>query len=110
MTRWWRPEGDATLGVPRKETRERIARTLEARPWQACGCAICARWGVDVVIFRGNDRNRRRGLHNTYVFYQRLQRDLAPDSVRFQPDGAVGYDSELEQYELFAPPAEELAG
>lgn len=29
--------------------------------------------GVEVILFRGNDRNRRRGFHNTYVFYQRFR-------------------------------------
>jgi hypothetical protein len=26
-----------------------------------------------VIIFRGNDRNRRRGFHNTRAFYLRFQ-------------------------------------
>jgi hypothetical protein len=26
------------------------------------------------MIFRGNDRNRRRGFHNTYQFYRRFQK------------------------------------
>jgi hypothetical protein len=42
--------------------------TLRDRPWRECGCAICRSIGVNVLIFRGNDRNRRRGFHNVYVF------------------------------------------
>ncbi|MBR8834359.1 MAG: hypothetical protein DSM106950_10070 [Stigonema ocellatum SAG 48.90 = DSM 106950] len=49
---------------------------LEARPWQECKCKICEQIGVEAVIFRGNDRNRRRGFHNTYIFYNRLQEFL----------------------------------
>ncbi|MGD1853912.1 MAG: tRNA-guanine transglycosylase DpdA [Leptolyngbyaceae cyanobacterium] len=46
---------------------------LSERPWQRCNCVICNEIGVEVVIFRGNDRNRRRGFHNTFVFYQRFK-------------------------------------
>jgi hypothetical protein len=45
-------------------------RTLEERPWERCPCEICRTAGIEVVIFRGNNRNRRRGFHNTYVFYR----------------------------------------
>jgi hypothetical protein len=27
-------------------------------------------------LFRGAERNRRRGFHNLWVFYRRLQREL----------------------------------
>ena len=47
-------------------------RTLRARPWQRCDCAICRDAGVEVAIFRGNNRNRRRGFHNTHVLYNRF--------------------------------------
>jgi len=29
-----------------------------------------------VAIFRGSERNKRRGFHNLFVFHQRLQREL----------------------------------
>jgi hypothetical protein len=48
-------------------------RTLESKAWQKCGCEICNKWGIEVIIFRGNNRNRRRGFHNAYVFYQQFQ-------------------------------------
>lgn len=48
-------------------------RTLLDRPWEKCSCPICKELGIDVVIFRGNNRNRRRGFHNTYAFYQVLK-------------------------------------
>lgn len=63
---------DDLLGEGRK-FRELFRRTLEDRPWEDCPCAICRQIGIDVVIFRGNDRNRRRGFHNTWVFYRDLQ-------------------------------------
>jgi hypothetical protein len=49
-------------------------RVLEDMPWKKCSCEICRQLGVEVILFRGNDRNRRRGFHNTYVFYKRFRR------------------------------------
>ncbi|WP_295543373.1 tRNA-guanine transglycosylase DpdA [uncultured Thiohalocapsa sp.] len=65
-----------------EDSRERLRRTLEARPWKHCSCDICRRDGIDVIIFRGNNRNRRRGFHNTYVFYRLLQRALAGEAIQ----------------------------
>lgn len=53
-------------------------RTLEAKPWEACPCSICREVGVEVILFRGSERNKRRGFHNLWVFNQKLQRELAP--------------------------------
>ncbi|MEH7238846.1 tRNA-guanine transglycosylase DpdA [Bacillus sp. JJ1562] len=52
--------------------RELYQRTLEDTPWKKCECKICREVGIEVIIFRGNNRNRRRGFHNTYVFYKQL--------------------------------------
>jgi len=46
---------------------------LEDKPWQSCPCPICQKVGIEVAIFRGNNRNRRRGFHNTISFYHILQ-------------------------------------
>lgn len=48
-------------------------KLLTDRPWQQCNCKICSKTGVETVIFRGNDRNRRRGFHNTYIFYKKFK-------------------------------------
>jgi hypothetical protein len=56
------------MGVPDKIIAH-YERTLEDRPWQKCPCRICQETGIDVIIFRGNNRNRRRGFHNTWVYY-----------------------------------------
>jgi hypothetical protein len=45
---------------------------LESKIWKECNCPICRELGIDVVIFRGSNRNKRRGFHNTYVFYKKL--------------------------------------
>ena len=47
-------------------------KTLLDRPWEKCGCKICEKFGVDVIIFRGNERNMRRGFHNVFQFYNRF--------------------------------------
>jgi len=67
-------EYDTLVAGSRKGTRERIQRTLEDRPWTKCPCSICQQSGIEVVIFRGNNRNRRRGFHNTFVFFDMFQR------------------------------------
>lgn len=58
-------------------------RTLEAKPWKICPCDICKRDRIDVMIFRGNNRNRRRGFHNTYIFYRLLQKVLETGDASF---------------------------
>ena len=49
-------------------------RTLEAAPWKSCKCGICQDAGIEVMIFRGAERNKRRGFHNLSVFKRRLNR------------------------------------
>ena len=41
-----------------------------------CPCEICRRLGIHVMLFRGAERNRRRGFHNLFVFYRRLRREM----------------------------------
>ena len=48
-------------------------RVLEDRPWQECDCSICQEVSIEVIIFRKNNRNRRRGFHNAKVFYQQFR-------------------------------------
>ena len=57
---------------------DRIRRVLEARPDR--GCDICRNWGIQVVIFRGNNRNRRRGFH-THVLRNICRSSKASASV-----------------------------
>lgn len=52
-----------------EKLREAYKHVLEDRPWEKCSCEICKQIGIHVVIFRGYNRNKRRGFHNTYVFY-----------------------------------------
>lgn len=58
------------------KTRLQVERTLKAAPWKHCRCDICAAIGVEVIIFRSANRNRRRGFHNLGVYHQHVQRIL----------------------------------
>ena len=51
----------------------RVIPTLKNMPWKECTCKICRDIGVEVVIFRGNNRNRRRGMHNLAVYADKIQ-------------------------------------
>lgn len=66
----------AAIHDPRTDRTEANREVLEARPWRDCSCEICTRLGHHVILFRGAERNRRRGFHNVWVFYQRLARGL----------------------------------
>lgn len=63
---------------------------LEARPWSKCPCTVCRRWGVEVAIFRGTERNKRRGFHNLWVFHQTMQGHIAGRSGNFYETEDVG--------------------
>jgi hypothetical protein len=49
---------------------------LTERPWVYCPCDICQQIGIQVILFRGTERNKRRGFHNLYIFYKKLQKEL----------------------------------
>ena len=68
-------EYEELLGA-KKDRSSEYRRTLEARPWKQCRCTVCTEIGIEVIIFRGADRNRRRGFHNLAVFSERLRREL----------------------------------
>lgn len=57
---------------------------LEARPWRECPCDVCRTLGHHVILFRGAERNRRRGFHNVWVFYRRLHRELGSSLAEAQ--------------------------
>ena len=64
-----RNEGDATTLL------KRYRRTLADRPWERCTCDVCRKLGVEVVLFRGYNRNKRRGAHNTAMLYRQVTGD-----------------------------------
>jgi hypothetical protein len=61
---------------PEHDHSEAYREVLAARPWSTCPCDVCRTLGYHVILFRGAERNRRRGFHNIWVFYRRLKREL----------------------------------
>lgn len=59
-----------------KDRSAAYADTLEAAPWKKCGCAVCNDVGIHAAVFRGTERNKRRGFHNLSVFSRRLRNQL----------------------------------
>jgi len=53
--------------------RARYEKTLKDRPWRSCDCPFCKQAGIHVLIFRGSNRNKRRGAHNTLMLYKSLK-------------------------------------
>jgi len=54
--------------------------TLRDRPWRECPCEVCTQLGYHVVLFRGAERNRRRGFHNIWAFYNHHLTKSKPDT------------------------------
>ncbi|MFF4802311.1 tRNA-guanine transglycosylase DpdA [Streptomyces sp. NPDC001351] len=65
----------ALLGDPKKlEKVEKYRKTLVARPWKDCPCALCRKHKIEMVIFRGTERNKRRGFHNMTVLEAKMRK------------------------------------
>ena len=62
--------------LPRKNSNKNFSKKhedlLKERPWEKCECKVCQDAGIQIVVFRGANRNRRRGFHNTWVFYHEI--------------------------------------
>lgn len=69
-----KPYKDCAETTAMKRLSEAYRTTLAERPWKLCGCNICKEASIDVVIFRGSNRNKRRGIHNLYVYKKHLER------------------------------------
>ena len=78
----------------RKSYRQAYREILEDAPWKTCPCGICGVAGINVIIFRGSERNKRRGFHNIYAFRQRLDRELGTGALHafrpVQPSAGTG--------------------
>lgn len=72
---------DAVIGYDEQLTRSSdvgsmratYEKTLRDRPWKHCDCPFCEQAGIHVLIFRGSNRNKRRGAHNTLMLYRSLE-------------------------------------
>ena len=58
---------------PNKDKREEYRQVLEFKPWRVCACDVCRQLDYHVILFRGAERNRRRGFHNVWTFFNRVK-------------------------------------
>lgn len=68
------PYEDCKDSKPMALLEARYRTTLKEKPWKQCTCAICKNVSIDVIIFRGSNRNKRRGVHNLSVFKEHIDR------------------------------------
>jgi hypothetical protein len=66
----------STLWNGKSDRTDQYRVTLADRPWRQCPCSLCQHIGIEIILFRGSERNKRRGFHNLYVFEQRLRDQL----------------------------------
>ncbi|MCH6470681.1 hypothetical protein L0M17_11955 [Sinomonas sp. 5-5] len=55
--------------------------TLTAAPWLSCPCRLCRTHGIEMVIFRGTERNKRRGFHNLTVLANKISKLATPEAL-----------------------------
>lgn len=77
----WILVANYTAYVGDEDLRDEYEELLRREPWNECGCRICEEYGIEVAIFRGNNRNRRRGFHNTRRFYDEFERALPKTAI-----------------------------
>lgn len=93
-------EYEELIGAKRQGHDSRVAayrKTLADQPWKQCSCEVCRRVGVEVIIFRGSERNKRRGFHNLYVLYGRLHHELGRARASRSTGGKYGNPATLLQ-------------
>lgn len=65
---------DAALDKAVNKTKQRLIRTLSDQPWKSCPCEVCRQAGIETIIFRSSNRNKRRGFHNLNIYYNHMKR------------------------------------
>ncbi|MGK9235783.1 hypothetical protein KXS07_28980 [Inquilinus limosus] len=70
---WDERAGEIRNEAKLAKLRKAYTRTLGDRPWENCRCRVCRESGIETLIFRSSNRNKRRGMHNLHVFYRHLQ-------------------------------------
>ena len=69
-----KPHEDCGDSIALARLAHRYRETLTQRPWDQCQCRICREAGIDVIIFRGSNRNKRRGIHNLAIYHDHIER------------------------------------
>lgn len=60
------------LGPKKKSYLDVYEHTLRKAPWRECPCKLCGDHGIEIAIFRGSERNKRRGFHNLSVLESKI--------------------------------------
>ncbi|MFC7205253.1 queuine tRNA-ribosyltransferase tRNA-guanine transglycosylase [Haloferax namakaokahaiae] len=94
----WAVVKDYATWIGDDDLLEAYQRTLANRPWEKCECPICEEHGVEVCIFRGNDRNRRRGFHNTRRFYDEFTDAIPKILIAIQGSAGLSKYDTIESY------------
>ncbi|MCO8266298.1 queuine tRNA-ribosyltransferase tRNA-guanine transglycosylase [Haloferax sp. AB510] len=98
LERIWTAVEDYATWIGDDDLLEDYRRTLTNRPWESCECPICSEHGIEVCIFRGNDRNRRRGFHNTRRFYDEFTDAIPKILVAVQGSAGLSRYDTIEDY------------
>lgn len=65
-------QAKATGRTKREDFAAAYEETLLAAPWRTCPCEVCREFKHHVILFRGAERNKRRGFHNVWTLHQRM--------------------------------------
>ncbi len=96
--RLWFVIQDYAIWIGNDDLLEAYRETLVNEPWEDCNCPICSEHGIEICIFRGNDRNRRRGFHNTAKFYDEFSVALPKTLVLTKGSAALSNYDRIEPY------------
>ena len=77
ITLWTEKSDDESLDRNAQKLIDIYRMTLRDRPWEKCDCRVCREIGVDAIIFRSSNRNKRRGIHNLHIFNNYVKSVLA---------------------------------
>lgn len=80
ITLWTDKSDDEALDRKTLKLIDVYRTTLRDRAWEKCNCRVCREIGVDAVIFRSSNRNKRRGIHNLHIFNNYVKNVLARQS------------------------------
>ena len=94
----WVLVANYTAHVGDEGHRDAYEELLRREPWNECDCRICREHGIEVAIFRGNNRNRRRGFHNTRRFYDEFERDLPKIGIVTRGDVSLSSTDTVEEF------------
>ncbi len=94
----WIIVADYTVQIGDEKHRDAYEEMLRREPWTECDCRICREHGIEVAIFRGNNRNRRRGFHNTRRFYDEFERSLPKIAVLTRGGTALSNTDTIEAF------------